>query len=96
VVEKPHRETFKGGNREWKFVPTQVKFRNAKNKQDKTDEERAARVRGLLEKERERRNRLKELGIDYEFSGYVSHTSFSLQTPFNTSFYFSKASLTQS
>lgn len=71
VVERPHRETFKGGNREWKFVPTQVKFRNTKNNKEKTDEQMAARVRGLLEKERERRNRLKELGIEYEFSGYV-------------------------
>jgi hypothetical protein len=48
-----------------------VKFRNAKNR-ERTDEEKAARVKGLLEKEKEKRIRLKELGIDYEFSGYVS------------------------
>lgn len=71
LVDKPHRETFKNGNRKWTYVPTQVKFRNEKNR-ERTDEEKAARVKGLLEKEHEKRNRLKELGIDYEFTGYVS------------------------
>ena len=70
TVAAPHRETFKNGNRDWKFIPTQVKFRNEKNR-EKTDVEKAARVKGLLEKEKERRTRLKELGINYEFSGYV-------------------------
>ena len=28
-------------------------------------------MKGLLEKEKEKRIRLKELGIDYDFSGYV-------------------------
>lgn len=30
------------------------------------------RVKGLLEKEKEKRDRLKELGIKYEFPGFVS------------------------
>jgi len=47
-----------------------VKFRNEKNR-ERTDEEKALRVKGLLEKEKEKRTRLKELGIDYEVSGYV-------------------------
>ena len=71
LVEKPNRETFKNGNREWKFVPTQIKFRNEKNR-EKTDDQKAARVGGLLEKELEKRTRLRELGIDYDFTGYVS------------------------
>lgn len=50
-------------------MPTQVKFRNEKNR-ERTDVEKAARVKGLLEKEKEKRTRLRELGIDYEFSGY--------------------------
>ena len=70
MVEQPHKDTFKHGNREWKFVPNQVIFRNKKNTDDKTDEQRAARVAGLLEKEKERRIRLKELGIEYEFKGF--------------------------
>lgn len=50
-----------------------MKFRNEKNR-ERNDEEKALRVKGLLEKEKEKRTRLKELGIDYEFSGYVRTT----------------------
>ena len=71
LVDTPHKDTFKHGNREWNFVPNQLIFRNKKNlEHEKTPEQRAARVTGLLEKEKEKRTRLKELGIDYEFSGY--------------------------
>ena len=69
-MDKAHKETFKNGNREWKYVPNNVKFRNEKNR-EKTDVEKAQRVKGLLEKEKEKRDRLKELGISYEFPGYV-------------------------
>lgn len=75
VMDKAHKDVFKNGNRKWKFVPTQVKFRNEKNR-ERTDDEKAARVKGLLEKEKEKRTRLKELGIDYEFAGYVSNSYF--------------------
>lgn len=71
VVDAPHRETFKNGNRDWKFIPTQLKFRNEKNR-EKTDAEKGAKVKGMLQKEKEKRDRLKELGIKYEFTGYVS------------------------
>ena len=70
IVEAPHRDTFKNGNREWKFVPRQEIFKNKHNRENKTDEQRAARVAGLLSKEKERRTRFKELGIVYEFSGF--------------------------
>eukprot|EP00350_Pseudokeronopsis_sp_OXSARD2_P011992 CAMPEP_0170557600 /NCGR_PEP_ID=MMETSP0211-20121228/28180_1 /TAXON_ID=311385 /ORGANISM="Pseudokeronopsis sp., Strain OXSARD2" /LENGTH=47 /DNA_ID= /DNA_START= /DNA_END= /DNA_ORIENTATION= len=46
-------------------------FRNKKN-EEKTDEEKALKVQGLLEKEKEKRIRLKELGISYTFPGYSS------------------------
>lgn len=69
MVEAPHKDTFKHGNREWNFIPTQVIFRNNKNA-EKTPEQRADRVKGLLEKEKEKRIRIKELGIEYEFPGY--------------------------
>jgi hypothetical protein len=62
TVDQPNKDLFKNGNRKWKFIPTQVKFRNEKNR-EKTDDEKAARVKGLLEKEKEKRDRLKELGI---------------------------------
>jgi len=71
LVENAHKETFKNGNRDWKFIPNQVKFRNEKNR-EKTNDEKAAKVKGLLQKEKEKRDRLKELGIKYEFTGYVS------------------------
>ena len=70
MVDAPHKDTFKHGNREWKFVPRQLMFRNKLNSTERTDEQRAERVKGLLEKEKEKRIRLKELGIEYEFPGY--------------------------
>ena len=70
VVNEPHQETFKHGNRDWKFVPTQLMFRNKVNSQEKTPEQLKARVQGLLQKEKERRDRLKELGIEYDFPGF--------------------------
>lgn len=60
-VEDAHPEMFKHGNRDWKFVPTQLMQRNKINKEEKSDEQRKARVTGLLQKEKERRDRLKEL-----------------------------------
>lgn len=71
VVDEPHRDTFKNGNREWKFVPTQLQFRKEKNR-PRDDTEKAAKVNGLLEKETDKRRRLKELGIEYDFPGYAA------------------------
>lgn len=50
VVDAPHKDMFKHGNREWNFVPNQLIFRNKKNKEadEKTDEQLAERVKGLL------------------------------------------------
>jgi nucleolar protein 15 len=70
VMEDAHKEMFKHGNRDWKFVPKQLMHRNKINKEEKTDAQRKARVEGLLQKERERRDRLKELEIVYDFPGF--------------------------
>ena len=53
-------------------MPTQAMFRAKKNADldSKTSEQRKARVEGLLQKEKEKRDRLKELQIDYEFPGF--------------------------
>ena len=72
LVDEVHKETFKNGNRDWKFIPTQIKFRNEKNKV-KSDDEKALKVKGILEKEKEKRDRLKELGIKYDFAGFVRY-----------------------
>ena len=69
MVDTPHKDTFKHGNREWNYAPTQLIFRNKKNA-PKSFESMAAKVAGLLEKEKEKRIRLKELGIEYDFPGY--------------------------
>ena len=42
-----HKNTFKDGNRDWKFVPTREIFRGKKNA-EKNDVEKKARVKGLL------------------------------------------------
>ena len=70
MVEAPHRDTFKNGNRDWKYVPTKVIFKKKYNNDEKNDVQRAARVEGLLNKEKERRIRLKELSIEYDFPGF--------------------------
>ena len=71
-ADKVHKDTFQHGNRDWKFRPTKQMFRSAKNSEaeTKTDASRKARVGGLLQKEKEKRDRLKELEIDYAFGGY--------------------------
>ena len=70
--DRVHRDTFKHGNRDWKFQPTKQMFRSAKNSdlETKSDAQRKARVEGLLQKEKEKRDRLKELQIEYTFGGY--------------------------
>ena len=72
IMEEAHKDTFKHGNRDWKFVPTRHMFRAKKNAEadSKTPEEKKARVMGLLQKEKEKRDRLKELQLDYTFPGY--------------------------
>jgi len=79
LVDTPHKDTFKHANREWNFVPNQLIFRNKMN-MVKTDTQKAERVKGLLEKEKEKRIRLKELGMDYEFPGYTALVEPKLKT----------------
>ena len=66
-----HKNTFRDGNRDWTFKPTKEIFRGKKNS-EKSDADRKARVSGLLNKEKEKRDRLKELEIDYKFPGYAA------------------------
>ncbi len=50
ILEESHKDTFKHGNRDWKFTPTRQMFRAKKNAEqsEKSDEQRKARVLGLL------------------------------------------------
>ena len=52
-------------------MPTKQIFVNKKNS-EKSDGDKAKRVEGLLMKEKEKRDRLKELGIKYDYTGYVN------------------------
>lgn len=72
VMEETHQEMFKHGNRDWQFVPKQLMFRNKVNAQadNRSEDQRKARVAGLLQKEKERRDRFKELEIVYDFPGF--------------------------
>lgn len=40
MMEEPHKELFKNGNREFTYIPHKVKFINEKNR-EKNDEEKA-------------------------------------------------------
>ena len=70
LVQDAHPDMFKHANKDWKFVPKQLMHRNKVNREEKTPADRKARVEGLLQKEKERRDRLKELEIDYKFPGF--------------------------
>jgi len=72
LMDDVHKDMFKHGNRDWKFTPTRQIFRSKKNAENdgKTPEQKKARVGGLLQKEKEKRDRLKELEIDYSFGGF--------------------------
>jgi nucleolar protein 15 len=56
----------------WKILkPFKIKPKQIV-KQPRTQREIGKRVKGLLRRESKRRKRLKDLGIDYDFPGYVS------------------------
>lgn len=44
--------------------------------QPKTDEEHQKQVSNILKKENKKRKKMKDLGIDYDFPGYVSYPYF--------------------
>ena len=71
VVDTAHKKTFANGNRKFKYVPYKLLYVNAKNK-ERTAEEKKAKVERLLQMEKDKRQRIKELGIPYDFPGYVS------------------------
>ena len=50
MMDEVHHETFKHGNRDWKFKPTKQMFIGKKNAEavEKTPEQRQARIEGLL------------------------------------------------
>jgi nucleolar protein 15 len=68
--EEVHPLTFRGANK--RFVPTPTRrIAIQKINREKTEDEYQKNVKRLLKKERKKRQRLKHLGIDYDFPGFV-------------------------
>ncbi len=70
-AEQLHPKTFVGANRKFKTIPWN-KIQRIKQNKAKTPEETEKITARLLAKEEEKRNKLKELGINYEFPGYAA------------------------
>lgn len=69
--EKVHSNMFlKHGNKVFRKVPWQ-KIAREQHNMERTADQQHERVKRLLKKEKQRRNKLADLGIDYEFPGYA-------------------------
>ena len=63
-----HPELFKGANRRFKQVPWR-KIEAGRHNKERTPQEHAKRVAALLRRDRRRRQRIEDAGIDYEYDG---------------------------
>ncbi|OUM63657.1 hypothetical protein PIROE2DRAFT_43237, partial [Piromyces sp. E2] len=68
--DKLHPDTFVGANKKFKVIPW-AKIEREKQQQLKSGAKYQKNVKSLLKRDEKKRKRLQELGIDYEFSGYV-------------------------
>jgi len=84
-AEKVHSNLWIGANRKFRKVPNDRKER-VKHDGDKTVGQRKAVEKKLLKRQEERREKLKEMGIDYEFEGYVSYYCWRLRRLHETSY----------
>ncbi|RLN93507.1 hypothetical protein BBJ28_00012347 [Nothophytophthora sp. Chile5] len=66
-----HERMFVGANKTFKPLPRQAIARN-KHNAEKSYEQTVANNKRLVTKEKQKRNALKALGIDYEFPGYAA------------------------
>lgn len=66
-----HPSMFKGANKKFRPVPWQLIARKHHNR-ERTPEERSKAITRLGKKEQRKREKLKALGIDYDFKGYVT------------------------
>jgi len=64
--EKVHPELWVGANKKWKVIPRAKLAREAHNK-PRTDEEKDRAEKRLLKRQEERKRKLEEVGIKYEF-----------------------------
>ena len=69
--ENVHKDMFKYWSKRWKFIPYQkINIKNVNAK--KTDEAKCRKVMRLLDQEKMKKERIKELGIKYDFPGYTA------------------------
>jgi len=66
-----HPNTFKGANRKFKRIPFRKLAKEIHNS-PKEPEQVQKTIKRLLKKEKMKRQKIKELGIEYEFPGYSS------------------------
>ena len=78
-----HPQLFKGANRKFRAIPRQKLSREQHNR-ERTAEEDALRVKKAVAKDKQRQQRIKAAGIDYEYdplklsmSATSTHTKFS-------------------
>jgi len=71
--DKLHPDTFVGANKKFKVIPW-AKIEREKQQKLKSGAKYQKNVKNLLKKDEKKRKRLQELGIDYDFNGYVSIT----------------------
>ena len=69
-AEKLHEKVWVGANKKFQTVPWRSIARN-KHNAPRTAEQQSARQDNLVKKEAEKRAKLVELGIDYDFGGYA-------------------------
>ncbi len=75
--EKIHEKLWVGANKKFRVVPWKSLHR-AKFDRVLTEEELKERAEKLLEKEKMRREKIKELGLDYDFPGFVNMIYYSI------------------
>ncbi|KAJ1675187.1 nucleolar protein, partial [Spiromyces aspiralis] len=69
--DKVHPALFAGADRKFKVVPWH-KIQRARHNRERTPQEHGKIVKRLIKKEKRKRDKFRELGIDYEFPGYES------------------------
>ncbi|TPX33307.1 hypothetical protein SmJEL517_g03719 [Synchytrium microbalum] len=72
--DEVHPDTFKNTEKPFRPIPFQ-RLHRQKHNRTKTPEQHAKQVKSLVEREQAKRQKLQEMGIDYDFSGYEALTA---------------------
>lgn len=69
--DKVHPSLWIGANRKYRPVPGDRRHRVLHDERPRSDEQRSAVERKLLARQKQRRDKIKAQGIDYDFEGYA-------------------------